>query len=90
VHQDHIVLHEICHLLCGHAGDDALGTEHARLLFPNLDPAMVGRVLGRTSYSTEEEQEAELLASMIQQAARRDRPRTRAVTEDLRRLESGL
>jgi hypothetical protein len=91
VHQEHIVLHEISHLLCGHAGGQSLGTEHARRLFPSLDPAVVGRVLGRTSYSTEEEQEAELLASMIQQATRGDRaPARAAVAEDLRRLESGL
>jgi hypothetical protein len=90
VHQEHIVLHEICHLLCGHTDRGSLGAEHARLLFPSLDPAVVGRVLGRSSYTTEEEQEAELLASMIRQAAGDARPPVPAAADDLRRLESGL
>lgn len=94
VHQEHIILHEISHLLCGHTNADAVGTELAARLFPSLDPALVGRVLGRSAYSTEEEQEAELLASMILRAVhRRDRvPRLPqgGVAEDLRRLEAGL
>jgi hypothetical protein len=90
VHQEHIVLHEICHLLCGHVGDAALDGGHLGRLFPSLDPAVVGRVLGRGAYSTAEEQEAELLASMIRQEARRDRRPARATAADLRRLEDGL
>jgi hypothetical protein len=90
VHQEHIVLHEICHLLCGHTGRESMGDGHARLLFPSLDPAVVGRVLGRSSYTTDEEQEAELLASMIRRAAHDDHPPAPAVAADLRRLESGL
>jgi hypothetical protein len=90
LHQEHIVLHEICHLLCGHTGHESLGAGHARQLFPSLDPAVVARVLGRSSYPTEEEQEAELLASMIRQAARDDGPPAPAADDDLRRLESGL
>jgi hypothetical protein len=35
---------------------------------------MVGRVLGRTSYTTDEEREAELLASLILARVRRARP----------------
>jgi hypothetical protein len=90
VHQEHIVLHEICHLLCGHTARESIGAAHAQRLFPSLDPAVVARVLGRSSYSTAEEQEAELLASMIRQAARGDRPPAPADDEDMRRLESGL
>jgi hypothetical protein len=51
-HQEHIALHEIGHILCGH--DDAatgLGREEALRLMPSLDPDMVRRVLGRTSPS---------------------------------------
>jgi hypothetical protein len=64
-HQEHIILHELAHVLCDHypSGLDTQG------LLPSLDPAMVRRVLGRAGYSTKEEREAELLASMIRQHA---------------------
>lgn len=67
-HQEHIILHELSHLLCDHdrAASD-LAVEH---LLPDLDPRMVRRVLGRAGYSSVEEREAELLASMIRQRAR--------------------
>jgi hypothetical protein len=94
LHQEHIILHELGHLLCGHAGAPRLSEEHARRLFPVLDPDTVRRVLGRTGYSSEEEQEAEMLASMILLRAERHRRAPRvtdpAAAENLRRLESGL
>jgi hypothetical protein len=94
LHQDHIILHELAHVLCGHAEGVRLGEEHARRLFPRLAPDTVRRVLGRGAYSSEEEQEAELLASMILQRAGRDRPPSKvtdpAAADNLRRLESGL
>ncbi|MFD9698258.1 hypothetical protein [Lentzea sp. NPDC059081] len=64
-HQDHIILHELCHLLCDHYAAPLPGAE----LMPHLDPEMVRSVLGRTGYSAVEEQEAELLASLILQQA---------------------
>ena len=42
------------------------------LLLPNLSADLVRRVLGRSDYSAAQEQEAELVASMIAQRARRD------------------
>ncbi|SMC91521.1 hypothetical protein [Lentzea albidocapillata] len=66
-HQEHIVLHELSHVLCDHYPASASLTEMAELLLPSLDPALVRRVLGRTGYSTEEEREAELLATLIRQ-----------------------
>jgi hypothetical protein len=42
----------------------------AQLLLPDLDPGMVLRILSRAGYSTVEEREAELLASLIRQRAR--------------------
>lgn len=70
-HQDHIILHELGHVLCGHCPVSLPMAEQARLLLPDLDPEMVRRVLGRAGYSTVEEQEAEMLASLIRQ---RERP----------------
>jgi hypothetical protein len=70
-HQDHIVLHELCHLLCDHYPADLADADLARMLMPGLDPVMVRTVLGRTEYTAIEEQEAELLASLILQRAGR-------------------
>ncbi|MEJ2854225.1 MULTISPECIES: hypothetical protein [unclassified Saccharothrix] len=66
-HRDHIVLHELAHVLCDHYPASVSLAERARLLLPDLDPALVQRVLGRAGYSTAEEREAELLASLIRQ-----------------------
>lgn len=70
-HQEHIILHELSHLLCGHYRGTLPDAEHMRKLLPNLDPTMIRRVLGRTEYSADEEQEAELLAGLIKQRAER-------------------
>ncbi|MFF4779072.1 hypothetical protein ACFY05_40260 [Microtetraspora fusca] len=70
LHQEHILLHEVGHLLCGHIGDAKLESL-PKLLLPNLSGDLVRRVLGRTDYSGAEEQEAELVASMIARRARR-------------------
>jgi hypothetical protein len=76
-HQDHIILHELSHLLCDHFRESLPDSDHMRSLLPSLDPAMVRRVLGRAGYSADEEREAELLASIIaQRAARGDRTST--------------
>ncbi|GAB2575953.1 hypothetical protein GCM10027168_06150 [Streptomyces capparidis] len=65
LHRQHIILHEVAHLLCGHHGtpDPAL--------VPHLSPSLVRRVLGRTVYSEPQEREAELLASLILRRALR-------------------
>ncbi|XVU20934.1 hypothetical protein ACQPZJ_27090 [Actinoplanes sp. CA-054009] len=61
LHAEHIVLHELAHILSGHSGADG---SLARL-FPDLDPVTVGRVLGRAAYSDAQEREAEMMASLI-------------------------
>lgn len=95
LHQEHIILHELSHMLCGHTSASTLGEEqHASRLFPQLDPGMIRRVLGRDGYPSEEEQEAEMLASMILRRAERYRRAPRvtdsAAAVSLRRLETGL
>ncbi|MCX4586282.1 ImmA/IrrE family metallo-endopeptidase [Streptomyces sp. NBC_01481] len=68
LHQRHIILHELAHLLLDHgtagAGGSRAGVE---CLFPGLDPGMVRRLLarGRTDYSEAQEQEAEVMATLI-------------------------
>lgn len=67
LHQQHILLHEAAHLLCGHQDDSAGATldAAARTLMPGLSPALVERVLGRTIYTEPQEREAEIVASLI-------------------------
>ncbi|MFG2131781.1 hypothetical protein ACGFNV_28725 [Streptomyces sp. NPDC048751] len=72
LHQRHIILHEISHLLLDHRTTDSDGggsLPGMEALFPGLDPAMVRRLLarGRTDYTELQEQQAELLATLIHQ-----------------------
>ncbi|WP_405805529.1 hypothetical protein OG729_09570 [Streptomyces sp. NBC_00210] len=61
-HRDHIVLHELAHILCEHEGETLPGYEPA---FPVLaDVAPGGAVLRlRSAYDSNSEREAELLAA---------------------------
>ena len=65
LHREHIILHELGHLLCEHQPTEVIDEEVVAQLFPHLDPAVVHRVLGRTTYTAIEEQEAEMLASLV-------------------------
>ncbi|MFJ5228755.1 ParH-like protein [Kitasatospora sp. NPDC088391] len=93
LHQQHIVLHEIGHLLCGHTGNAGspgstggagcsegagLSGTVAQVLTPGLSEELVRRVLGRSGYTERQEQEAELVASLALQRAVH-RPRSTAV-----------
>jgi hypothetical protein len=63
-HQDHIILHEVGHILADHdsdAGDEELWG----LMMPDIAPEAIRRALRRTSYDQEHEQEAELVATII-------------------------
>ncbi|GAA1026192.1 MULTISPECIES: hypothetical protein [Amycolatopsis] len=66
LHRQHILLHEIGHLVCGHAGSVDVGA-----LLPTLSPELVQRVLGRSVYTEVQEQEAELLATLVAHRAAR-------------------
>lgn len=87
VHRDHIVAHELGHLLCDHVPKDQIGDDVLRALMPDLDPAMVRRVLARTTYGDLEEQEAEMVASLVL-----GRPRAPEAVDDpvLHRLHRSL
>ena len=71
LHREHIILHEVGHLLSDHGTTTVLEPRTSRALLPSLDPDLVDRVLGRTHYSAAEEQEAELIASLILERASR-------------------
>ncbi|GEM_PF-877246 len=69
LHRDHIILHELCHLWCGHDPIAATEADLASILGPDISANTVRQVLRRAGYSTVEEREAEVLASLILQHA---------------------
>jgi hypothetical protein len=91
LHQEHIVLHEISHIICGHDAP-ALGPDEIALLFPDLNPEVVRGVLQRRSYRSDQELEAEVQASVIRERAGSDVPAEPLTTTGdhsiLRRLEA--
>ncbi|WP_129840360.1 regulator component [Streptomyces sp. RFCAC02] len=67
VHREHIVRHELGHMLADHHAprpNDGLGGGVEDLL-TGLEPRLIKRLMARTSYTTAEEQEAEMLASLL-------------------------
>jgi hypothetical protein len=72
LHQEHIILHEASHILCGHDSAPISDGELPVLLFPDLRPETVRYVLKRGTYSRYEECEAELMASLILERAAGD------------------
>ncbi|MEU5087779.1 ParH-like protein [Streptomyces sp. NPDC021356] len=71
LHQQHILLHEAAHLVCGHHETSPAASAAAELLLPHLPSDLVRRVLGRTVYTLPQEAEAELVASLILNRASR-------------------
>jgi hypothetical protein len=69
LHRDHILLHELAHVLLQHQATPMMGDEASHLLLPHLDPGLVRRMLARSHYSALEEQQAELVASLILERA---------------------
>jgi hypothetical protein len=94
LHQEHIIGHELGHLLLDHEGVPAMPEESRRLLFTDLDPAMINTFFGRTHYSREEEQKAEWFASLLLARVRRTPSPAWSVAPDAaelaNRLELGL
>jgi len=64
MHQDHIILHELGHVLC-HQHGGTLDEATLRQIFPVLDVNLVRGALGRTRYSAAEEREAEIFAYLV-------------------------
>jgi hypothetical protein len=63
-HQDHIILHEIGHIIADHPSDE--GDDQAQDAFtPDLRPEAPARTLRRTCYDSTYEREAELIATFI-------------------------
>ncbi|MET4671165.1 MULTISPECIES: DUF6545 domain-containing protein [Streptomyces] len=71
LHQNHILAHEISHIVCDHPGSLELDRDTLRAI--GFDPTLVQRMSGRTSYTSEDEREAEVMASVIRQLMYRGR-----------------
>ncbi|MEU7134117.1 hypothetical protein [Streptomyces sp. NPDC046261] len=69
LHQEHIIMHEIGHMVCDHRsqGDGQRLYRHLDI----ADPQSIRQVLPRLRYSDEQEQEAEMIATLILEAAGR-------------------
>jgi hypothetical protein len=78
LHREHIILHKLGHLLRDHAPAEVIDDRALRLLLPTLDIDVIRRVMGRTNYTAVEEQEAEMIASLVL-----DRVAVRAAPEDV-------
>ncbi|MGK9465093.1 regulator component (plasmid) [Streptomyces sp. G6] len=70
-HQRHILTHELCHVYCDHPGSLEIDVQTARAL--GVNPTLAMRMSGRTSYSTTDERQAEMMASVIRRRIYRDR-----------------
>jgi hypothetical protein len=68
-HQDHIILHEIGHMISQHRGHCVLSEDQAQRIAPDLAPAAFAHLLERSTGEAEEH-EAEAIASLIHQRAR--------------------
>lgn len=85
----HVALHEVSHMLLGHGQDTSIPTpEWIRLtgeldLGAEIDLATVRAARGLSSYASNEEYEAELLATLIGLRARSVGPRRDPVLKEL-------
>lgn len=94
-HQEHIVAHELAHMICCHRGTTALDDMSARTLFPDVDPQLVRDMLRRAGYTDSQEQEAEVMASVILERLKRRPPEAPPATagdfaEAVARIERSL
>ncbi len=67
VHQAHSQLHEMCHMLCGHPTVEADDAQFLLRHAGGIDLAAFDSLLLRSIHTDENEQEAEMLASLIQE-----------------------
>lgn len=73
-HQDHIIGHELGHMLLAHQGQCVLSVAEAQQLAPNLSAAGLGHLLNQSSLAAEEgeaEQFATLLLTQVAAPSRR-------------------
>ncbi|MBJ8342915.1 hypothetical protein JGU71_28895 [Antrihabitans sp. YC3-6] len=65
-HADHIICHEVGHMLLGHGGDiEAAWELPLQSLLPSIPPEALRSVLRRSDYGTTRELEAESFADLV-------------------------
>jgi hypothetical protein len=92
LHAEHILLHEVGHLVLDHRAD-VFDEAVAGALLPNLSPNLIRRMLCRTIYSSDNERQAELFASIVLQRAGRSVPRAEVapdIADGLARIASAF
>lgn len=67
-HQEHIILHELGHIISGHSSDEDDDDLWEQIL-PDIPPDIVLRALRREGYVAECEREAEMVATVIKEWA---------------------
>jgi hypothetical protein len=65
LHRLHIILHELSHLICEHQPRPVTEAEFLQIMLPDLSAQAFQHMLNRGAYSTAEDQEAEILATLI-------------------------
>ncbi|MEU3711088.1 toxin [Streptomyces catenulae] len=94
-YRNHIIVHELAHMLCGHRTADDLIGPGTGALFPDLAPQLVRDALHRSGYTDPQEREAEMIASLFLKQAPADPPEAagempRADAEILARIEATI
>ncbi|MBM9506711.1 toxin [Actinacidiphila acididurans] len=87
-HQEHIIAHELGHMICCHHGVVQPDDRSVSLLFPDLAPDLVRELLQRTGYSDAQEEEAEITGSLLAANLINDTSATPAASGVLGGLES--
>ncbi|WP_147268352.1 hypothetical protein [Spongiactinospora rosea] len=65
LHRQHIIMHEIGHILFGHHSSLWTSSGLSKLLLPDLDPELIKGMIGRAGYDNVQEREAEMFADLL-------------------------
>lgn len=98
LHRQHIILHEIGHILFGHKDGPPFAQGLAQLILPDLEAELIESILGRTAYTRQEELEAETFADLTLLVVQRPRyrdaevalPRSPETAEIICRIEKAV
>lgn len=82
LHRLHIIFHEFAHIICAHHPPSLEDVFFPADLFASLHPETIRLLFQRTAYSTEEEREAEILATMLLERVR-NQPNLGSTTLDV-------
>ncbi|MGQ4597545.1 hypothetical protein [Nocardia sp. R6R-6] len=77
---DHVILHEVGHMLLGHHEDEERSDAPPTLaaILPSISPQSIEHVLGRAEFGVDREREAEVFADMTMVYATLPRRRSRS------------